>query len=302
MIKKFFALITAVSLMFILITSIPVFSQPEDSSMPVPEINMVLNSDKSSTMTFTVLIEDEDPASFIDYYAQGLNPDGYEVKLSEDETSMVISKTFPVEDGYLIDLTLYGIGKLEFVAFREFLTTRYGIKNSTFNSEKEQPGDPFLILNIKTPVGASNTNATLVQNGRRNNTWHIVPGSKNEINLTFKTYNVIQLITTIFVLAILILLAYVILTNKKRNANTNLSSPALILDEIENLNLENKQVEALDDIASEPSEDLEYEQTDELADEPTDETAVEPTVEPTDEPAEESADETNDEDEDGKSE
>lgn len=264
MIKRFFAVTAIVSMMVLMLGSITAFCEEET----VPKINMKLNTDGSSSMTFNVLIEDEEPESFVEYYSQALNPDGYDVSLSEDRTSMIVSRTFPAEDGYLVDLSLYNVGKLEFVVFRDFFTTRYGIKNSTFNAENEQPGNTYLILSVETPVGAANTNAVIRDNNGKVSTWKIISGSKNEIYLTFKTYNVVPVISTIFGLAIILLLAYLIVTNKRRNENSSLASPAVVFDEIENFNLENVQVEVLGE-TTEESEQLADEQSDEQLDETT---------------------------------
>ncbi len=262
MLKKLMATaLTAILLVFVLAG---IAATAEEAANPIPQLNVNLNSDGTTSITFNVTVTDGDAASLIDYYSQTLTKDGYTVEASEDGASMLVKKTFPAEEGYVVDFTLYGIGKISFVEFKDFFTTKYGIRSTVFNAENQPAGETYLKLQIDSPTRASFSNATNIGSNGKSNMWDIVSGSKNEIYMTFKTYNAIPLISTLFAIAVLLVLLYAAYTSRRKKQNNSSDEAPVIIDSFDEFQADEEDSEELEN----PIEEMDFDEVEPNEDEP----------------------------------
>lgn len=229
--KRIITMVSILSLVIFMFSSVTVFGEGESETNNIPQLTVKLNPDKTSSVEFVINVGGEDIDQYIDYYSQVFGEEGYDVRKGEDSASMILSKTFTPEDGYLVDLSMYGMGTVNFVEFNDIFCNRYGMKSTVFNSEKEQAGRDYLTLTIETPVKAAYSNATIQEGNGRINTWKISSGSKNEINLTFKKYNVIAIAIAVFVIILLLLLlifAGISIMNKQKKQDIVLDEAGIL--------------------------------------------------------------------------
>lgn len=253
MIKRIMAIVAVLSMLILMLSSMTAFC--EEGEEFVPKLTFKLNADGTTYMTFVQAIDEESADEEISGAKQSLGARGFDVEKGENPTSIVITKTYTVEEGYIIDFSLFGSGESGFVNFDDLFVNRYGIKNNFFNSENSPEGQTYFSVTIETPVRATYSNATTRDNTGKINTWQIVSASKNEINLTFKRYNVIPLISTIFGLAILLVLIYLVISSNRKNKANQLESSAIVIDSDETLNIEGEQdVEDMEN----PVEEIEF--------------------------------------------
>lgn len=213
--KRVLAVAALLSVIIFAFGGFTVYCEVENA---VPQLNIKLNEDGSTYVEFIQQIEEEGADATIEQITQFYGEQGYNVQKTENPVSVVLSKTHPVEDGYFLDLSLpYRLGKINFVLFKDFFVDRYGINNTSFDTENQPEGQSFLSLTIETPVRPTYSNAALRDESGKINTWNIVSASKNEINLTFKKYNIIPIITTVFGVAVLAVLIFLIVTTGKKN-------------------------------------------------------------------------------------
>ncbi|MDR0405448.1 MAG: hypothetical protein LBH54_01500 [Clostridiales bacterium] len=217
MVKRLMAAVAAVAILVLTFGSAAVFGEGETPA--VPSLTFTLNADGTTSVKFIQEIEGENADETITRIEENFTQDGYTVTRQENPTAVAISKTYPADKGYFLDLTLpYGLGESSFVQFTDFFSNRYGIKSTAFNTEQNQEGRTYLTLTIETPVKPAFSNAATRDATGKINTWEIISASTNEINLTFKKYNIIPLLSTIFIAVLVLALICVGLTAKKRNA------------------------------------------------------------------------------------
>ncbi|OQB11672.1 MAG: hypothetical protein BWY15_02423 [Firmicutes bacterium ADurb.Bin193] len=212
MFRKKSALVSVLIILVFAMSTMAVFAEDEK-----PELIVTLNSDGSSSMMFVAKLDPEEIDSTIAYYNQLFFAENYTVEKSEDGSSMVITNNFPVDKGYNVDLTVLGGGEESFVSFEELFVNRYGFKNTTFNAEERPAGTEYFKITIITPVRASKSNADTQEDGGKKHTWVISSGRKNIMTLSFKTYNMVPLISALFGIVLLAVLIYLIATDKKKN-------------------------------------------------------------------------------------
>ena len=86
------------------------------------------NSDGSTSVVINLTLEEnENPQELLELYSQNLEPAGYQIEIGEQDNALLISKNYPVEEGYFLDLTLFNAGKIEFVEFKDFSTQNTGL-------------------------------------------------------------------------------------------------------------------------------------------------------------------------------
>lgn len=253
------------------------FSEPK-----VPTLNITLNSDGTTDTVFNQPMNPEELEQTLPFVEQNLSSMGYTVAKGDNPSSLSISKQYPAEDGYVLDFNLpYNVGLYEFVEFKEFFSSRYGIKNSSFNLENQPEGQDFLTITINTPVRPTHSNAQTISNNDKTHIWTISSGQKNSIELNFKKLNVVPVITAIFIAAVLLMLLFALAKSRKgsgdtfpSNIDTSAEKTALSEEEMEyfeesdedevddNMELE----EVLDEVAEEAGLDVD-ENSDENSDE-----------------------------------
>ncbi|NLB81450.1 MAG: hypothetical protein GX800_07565 [Clostridiaceae bacterium] len=210
MIKKIASFFCIMSVLVVVLGGTFVYAE----ELP-PLINTTLNPDGSTAMEISLTIQGEDPAQMAEMYRQSFEQGGYTVDYNAVQNVITISQQFPVEDGYFLDLSAFGVGRVDFVEFKDLFSTKYGVKTSALNSEKDQEqGNIYFKVGINTPDKPSFSNAT-IKDGNYH-LWEISSGNKNQINLVFKKINIIPLMSTIFVVLILVVLLYFVVDSRRR--------------------------------------------------------------------------------------
>ncbi len=262
MLKKLLASSLAMILLVMsLLTGIIVFSeQTDDSNTPI--IDLTLNADGTSSFVLTQKFPEGNAAEMLEYYGQGLETLEYTVEASESGSEMFIKKTTSAEEGYVFDLSMYGVSKIEFVSFDELFSTKYGIRTSVFDMEKaEATGEKYFVVNITTPVGPSYTNAA-VKSGKTSS-WDIMAGNKNVIDIRFTQYKIVPII--IAVLLIAIIAVFLLLTfGKKKSGAAETEGEAIAdgyIEESEDVPADENPVDDIEVDAEDASDDAAEETT-----------------------------------------
>ena len=190
----------------------------EPAEMPMPVLEIILGSDGTSKVIFSQEMAAEELEQTMQYVEQSFGSQGYEVDSIENPSSLVISKTYEKEEGYVLDFNLpFSIGRYDFVEFKEFFSSRYGVKNTAFDLEEQPEGQEYLKIIIHTPVKPSLSTADVVSNGGKTNEWVVKSGSKNIIQINFKKINAIPTLSAVFAVIILLVLVYAAVKNRKQD-------------------------------------------------------------------------------------
>lgn len=214
MIKKFISVTSIMLLLIAAFGNLTVFAETAP-----PTVKSTLNSDGSTSVVINLTLEEnENPQELLELYSQNLEPAGYQIEIGEQDNALLISKNYPVEEGYFLDLTLFNAGKIEFVEFKDFFSTKYGVKSTALNTENQPEGSTYFTVVLETPMNPFFSNAQIRDNNGKTNTWEIKSGSKNEIVLKFKVLNLISVISTFFAVALLLIILFFAVTNKKKNS------------------------------------------------------------------------------------
>lgn len=281
MFKRFLALFALTALIFSM--GVSIFAEPvenseqsqqveqdeqaNDLSEPhLPTLQITLNSDGTTDTTFNQQMNSAELEQTLPYVEQSFTNMGYTVTKNDNPTSLSISKQYPAEDGYVLDFNLpYNVGMYEFVEFKEFFSSRYGIKNSSFNLENQPEGQVYLTITVNTPVKPIHSNAQAISNGGKTHVWTISSGQKNAIELNFKKINIVPTITAIFIAAVLLILLFALTKSRKDAGNTLPSDIDASADEIA---LTEEEMELFEESDENSDDNLELEEIlDEVAEE-----------------------------------